>query len=82
VVKDKNEWFESTKETGWKKDNKASTRRWHLIRSTDKRKTMYHRYVTAGKRIQALANVTTDADTSLLANRDADYFFEKARSVK
>jgi len=75
-------WFNPKKHTGWKKSQTARSRRQHLIRYTDKRKNMHNRYVQAGRRVQALANVTTDPETEKLARRDAVYFFKKARDTK
>lgn len=72
-------WFKPTKHTGWKKSQKASTRRAKLLSATDKRKTMHNRYLEAGRKAQALANVTEDKRTEELAKRDADYFFKKLK---
>lgn len=65
-------WFKPKTVTGWKKSQTAKVRRRHLKkgRVSD---------VTAGRRAQALANVTTDRRTKQLAKSDAQYFFRKKR---
>ena len=75
----KENWFkpDERKHTGWKKHQKPTTRRRRLLASTDKRKTMHNRYLEAGRRIQALANVTEDKQTEKKAKSDASYFFNK-----
>ncbi len=72
------QWFEEGRETGWRKTQKASTRRWHLLNATDRRLTMHDRYVQAGRMANQLANITVDAETEELARADANYFFSKA----
>ena len=74
--------MEEHKTTGWKKNQAAVTRRRKLLESTDKRKTMYNRYMEAGRRIQALANITSDDSTKQKASADAKHFFKMARKVK
>ena len=73
----KEKWFNPKKHTGWRKEQKASTRRSKLLRATDKRKTMHNRYREAGRKAQALANVTADKETEKKSKTDADYFFNK-----
>ncbi len=75
----KDKWFDPQKHTGWHKSQKASTRRRYLLDSTDKRKSLHDRYLEAGRRIQALANVTQDPQTHIIAGRDARYFFSKIK---
>jgi len=75
-------WFKPTKETGWKKTQKATTRRSKLLAATDKRLTLHNRYLQAARRIQALANITVDSLTKTEAKADAVYFFRKARNNK
>jgi len=65
-------WFKPKTKTGWKKTQKATTRRKHL-------KKGHASNVTAGRRAQALANVTKDRRTKQLAKSDAQYFFRKKR---
>jgi len=72
-------WYTHGKITGWKKSQSATTRRRHLLASTDKRKSLHDRYVEAGRRSQALANVQTDPATKRLAALDARHFFAKAK---
>jgi len=72
-------WYNPKKHTGWRKSQKPSTRRAKLLASTDKRKTMHKRYLEAGRRILALANVTEDKVTEKKARADANYFFDKLK---
>lgn len=73
------QWFEPKVHTGWDKDQLASTRRSKLLSSTTKSMTRHNRYLQAGHRAQALANVTTDEKTKKLASQDAEYFFKKLK---
>lgn len=82
MTKQKIKWFKPKKETGWKKSQKASTRRKKLMATTDKRRSLHDRYVEAGRRIQALANVTEDKGTEKKARADAKHFFSKAKKRK
>lgn len=75
----KKKWFISGKNTGWGKKQNPTTRRSKLLASTDKRMSMYHRYIQAGRKIIALHNVTKDAQTKAVAKTDALYFFGKAK---
>ena len=75
----KKKWFNPKKHSGWKKTQKPSTRRAKLLAITDKRKTLKKRYLAAGRKAQALANVTKDKRTAELAKSDANYFFKKLR---
>jgi len=75
-------WFNPKRHTGWSKTQPATTRRRKLLAATDKRKSLHNRYVEAGKKAQALANVTVDKRTKELAGLDARYFFRKAKERK
>lgn len=75
----KEKWFNPKKHSGWKKDLKPSTRRSKLLRSTDKRLSMPSRYVQAGRKAMALANVTKDEATARKSRADATYFFKKVK---
>jgi len=75
-------WFNPKKHSGWKKDQKPSTRRAKLLSATDKRKTMKSRYLSAGRKAQSLANVTEDKDTERKARADAKYFFSKLKQKR
>ena len=70
-------WFKPKKHTGWKKNQKATTRRSKLLSATDKRKNLHDRYLEAGRKALALANVTKDKVTEQKARTDANYFFRK-----
>jgi hypothetical protein len=72
-------WFKPKKHSGWKKNQKSTTRRARLLNTTDKRKTMKNRYLEAGRKALALANVTKDKPTERIARADAMYFFKKIR---
>ena len=72
-------WAKFETETGWKKSQKTSTRRSKMLASTDKRLSMHDRYVQAGRKLNQLANVTTDKPTEKKARSDANYFFRKAK---
>lgn len=72
-------WFSPGTSTGWTKKQKPTTRRSKLLASTDKRMSMHDRYVQAGRKIQALCNVTKDTQTRAVARTDALYFFRKAK---
>ena len=72
-------WFKPKSHSGWSKKQTATTRRRKLLTSTDKRKSLHDRYISAGRKIQALANVTKDVITKRLAKQDAIYFFKKAK---
>jgi len=72
-------WFNPKKHTGWKKHQSATTRRRHLLDSTDKRKSLHDRRLEAARRALALANVTKDPATKKKAMADANHFFKLAR---
>jgi len=82
VVKRKILWFSPKSHSGWSKSQSTTTRRRKLLESTDKRKSLYNRLISAGRKIQALANVTKDTTTKKLAKQDAVYFFRKAKQKK
>ena len=75
-------WFKPKGHTGWKKTQKASYRRKLVLLSTDKRKTLRSRYVEAGRKMLALANVTQDPETKKKALSDAKYFFNRVKMSK
>lgn len=75
-------WFNPKTHTFWRKTQTVSIRRKKLLESTDKRKSLHDRYVAAGRKIQALSNVTKDVTTKRLAKQDAMYFFRKAKKNK
>lgn len=67
------QWFEPSKETGWKKDMAANKRRRLVLKS--------HKgdLLASARAMQALANVTTDRETEDKAKTDANYFYAKYR---
>ena len=72
-------WYKPKTHSGWKKNQSPTTRRSKLLSSTKKSTSMHKRYVSAGRKIQALANVTKDKSTESKARVDANYFFKKAK---
>lgn len=76
TVKRKKKWFKPKGNlAGWNKTQKASTRRQHAISSTPKNQKLRERRLIAGRKLQALANVTKDNETKKKAKSDAEYFF-------
>jgi len=84
-VKDKGEpgktslserWYNPKVHTGWNKNSPASARR----------KSMLHAHkgdkLASGRALTALANVTTDKKTKLLARSDSKYFYDLHRKEK
>lgn len=63
---------------GWRKNLPAGQRRSLAIHSR-KSGSKHERYISAGRALQALANVTKDADTKKIANQDAEYFFTEGK---
>ena len=76
---EKEKWYTHGKETGWRKGQKPSTRRRHLMSKTDKRKSLHNRRIEAARRANALANVTKDRPTERAARSDARHFYRSAR---
>ena len=74
-------WFSPKTHSGWSKTDAPVTRRRKLLASVPRNWTMHRRYVTAGKKAQALSNVSQDKVTSMRAKTDANYFFRKARNL-
>lgn len=75
-------WFQKAVESGpttslggWKKTQKASYRRKLALQSRPKNWTLRHRRRSAGRALQALANVTKDPETRRKAEADANYFY-------
>jgi hypothetical protein len=84
----KKKWFKKAVEKrppnnlgGWKKSLPANIRRRRALSSRPKNWTMPHRYLSAGRALQALANVTKDKWTRMRAIQDAKYFFKKAKEM-
>jgi len=61
---------------GWNKSQSSSVRRSKTLSSRPKNWTLAHRRLSAGRALQALANVTRDKATREIAARDARYFFK------
>ena len=81
-------WFKNAVEKrppynlgGWKKSQKPVTRRRLALGSRPKSWTLYNRYLSAARALQALANVTRDEGTKTAARADSRYFYDKAKKV-
>lgn len=61
---------------GWKKTQPANTRRKLALLSRPKNWTLNHRRLSAARALQALANVTKDSATKILAVQDAKHFLK------
>ena len=72
-------WFHPKTYTGWRKTQKPVTRRRRLLSATPKSWSLKRRYLSAGRKALALANVTKDRVTRLKARSDAKYFFRKLK---
>lgn len=64
---------------GWRKNLPVEERRKFALRSRPKNMSLKHRYLSAGRALNALANVSRDEKTRIAAKRDAKYFFERAK---
>ena len=60
---------------GWGKDKKITTRRRLALASRPKSWTLKRRRLSAGRALQALANITRDKLTKKRASADAKHFF-------
>ena len=67
---------------GWKKSLSEVTRRRKALGSRPKSWSLYRRYLSAARALQALANVTRDNATKMKAKADARYFYDKAKKAK
>lgn len=65
---------------GWSKKQTANVRRQRALGSRPSNYPKRKRLVSAGRALQALANVTQDRATKKIAKSDAEYFFRKAKS--
>ncbi len=85
----KREWFKGAVEekapynlNGWSKTKSAAARRRAALSSRPANSSKRKRYVSVGRALQALANVTTDPRTKALAKMDADHFFLEAKKFE
>lgn len=70
-------WFKpSKKHSGWRKDMPMGKRR-RLVLKAHK-----NDYLSAGRSMMALANVSQDKETARKSRQDADYFFREHRKRK
>lgn len=67
---------------GWRKELPAEKRRKLALRSRDGKLTREHKYLSAWRALQALANVTTDPATKNAAEADAKYFSSRYYGTK
>lgn len=84
----RSEWFKKAVEEkapytlgGWKKEQSASRRRGLALSSRKGNLSKDKKYLSAGRALQALANVTKDAKTKEVAKADANYFYAKASKM-
>ena len=64
-------WYQHNVEMNWHKDEPVKMRRANALKAHNGNE------LATARALQALANVTTDAETAKLAKADADYFFFK-----
>ena len=64
---------------GWKKTQTRKRRRILALSSRPKNWTLKHRYLSAARALQALANVTKDQQTREKASSDARHFYKMYR---
>jgi hypothetical protein len=64
---------------GWKKNQSPKVRRAHALSSRPKNWTLKKRFLSAGRALMALSNVTKDKATEMKARADAMYFFRKLK---
>lgn len=62
---------------GWNKNLPAEKRRRLALSSRPRNWTLKTKYLSAARALQALANVTRDAETRRKALADAEYFYAK-----
>lgn len=79
-------WFKEAVEArppdslgGWRKNLSAKIRRRRALASRPRSWSPRKRYLSAGRALIALGNVTTDAETRKKAYADAHYFFRKIK---
>jgi len=65
---------------GWKKTQSTPVRRQNSLDSRPNNWKLDTRRLSAARALTAIANVTKDKRTKLLAKRDARHFFNLARS--
>jgi len=64
---------------GWSKSQPKSERRRRALSSRPRNWSKKKRYLSAGRALMALANITKDKETKRKAKADAEYFFSKLR---
>ena len=64
---------------GWSKTQAKDIRRRHALNSRPKGWTLNHKRLSAARALMAIANVTKDKQTRIVAMRDARYFFKLAK---
>ena len=69
-------WATFETKTGWKKTMQTEERRRLVLRAHG------YDYLASGRAMQQLSNISTDARTTLLAGRDARYFFREHKKRK
>ena len=72
----KQKWFSPGKvNTGWDKNDPPTIRRRKALKA-------HKTYLSAGRAMQALSNVTQDKRTAALAGQDARYFFRLNKEAR
>lgn len=66
----------------WNKNNSKDRRRAIILNSKPKNWTKKHKYLACARSLQALANISKDLKTQILADKDAKYFFKKLKLMK
>ncbi len=64
---------------GWSKSQSAIVRRRRALSSRPKSWSLREKYLSAGRALQSLANVTKDKSTHLKAKSEANYFFGRLK---
>ncbi len=67
---------------GWRKSLKSTTRRTYALQSRPKNWKLSTRYLSVARALTALANVTQDSRTRVLARSDAKYFYDRYKRTK
>jgi len=68
-------------ESGWHYTQKPKYRRRLIYESTDRRMSKFKRYLEAGRKMTAVANVSQNSNVKQTAKADADYFYSKVREL-
>ncbi len=67
---------------GWMKNQSPDIRRRKALSSRPKNWKLMTKYLSVGRALQSLSNVTKDRQTKIKSKQDADYFFGKLKGGK